>query len=182
MAKGGISIKLVVVLVTFFAFIGLFGWALNHNSSELPSQLIDQTVPEFSVVDLLDTNQIHTPEIFKGKISLLNVWASWCAACYTEHPYWNEFSKNKDIQLIGLNYNDKKDKALNFLKTQGNPYQSILFDHNGRLGIEFGVYGAPETFLVGPNGKVRYRHVGVVTTQVFDKKFRPLIAKINQGF
>lgn len=181
-SSNGVSLKHFVVLIVFVGFVGLFAWALNHDSSELPSQLIDQPVPQFSVVDLMDANQTHTAEIFSGKVSLLNVWASWCAACYTEHPFWNSFSKYKDLQLIGLNYNDKKDKALHFLETQGNPYQQILFDHNGRLGIDFGVYGAPETFLIGPNGKVRYRHVGIVTEEVFASKFQPLIAQIKQGF
>lgn len=181
-SSGGVSLKHFVVLIVFVGFVGLFAWALNHDSSELPSQLIDQPVPQFSVVDLMDENQTHTAEIFSGKISLLNVWASWCAACYTEHPFWNSFSKYKGLQLVGLNYNDKKDKALHFLTTQGNPYQQILFDHNGRLGIDFGVYGAPETFLIGPNGKVRYRHVGIVTEEVFTTKFQPLIAQIEQGF
>lgn len=174
--------KAIIVVLVFVGFLGFFIWALNNTSSELPSQLIDRPVPEFSVVDLIDQNTVHTPDLFKGKISLLNVWASWCAACYTEHPYWNDYAKKKDLQIVGLNYNDKKNKALYFLQTQGNPYEKILFDENGRLGVEFGVYGAPETFLIGPNGKVRYRHVGVVSPDVFVKKFEPLIAKIKQGF
>ncbi len=175
-------LKALSVLLLFLGFIGLFYWALSHDSTELPSQLIDGPVPEFSVNDLMQPESMLTPEIFQGKISLLNVWASWCAACYTEHPYWEEYAKLDDLQIIGLNYNDKKEKALNFLETQGNPYEKILFDVKGRVGIEFGVYGAPETFLIDPKGKVRYRHVGIVSPEVFQDKLMPLIEKIKLGF
>ena len=182
MSNAASPVKAVSVVLIFIGVLAFFVWALNHNSSELPSQLIDRPVPEFSVVDLLEPETVHTPELFKGKTTLLNVFASWCAACYQEHPYWDQYATIKELQIIGLNYNDKKEKALHFLKTQGNPYEKIIFDHNGRLGVEFGVYGAPETFLIGPNGKVRYRHVGVVSPDVYQSKFEPLIAKIKQGF
>lgn len=179
--KSGI-LKVVISITIFIGFVSLFFWALHQDPSKLPSQLIDSPVPEFSVADLLEPEVVHTPKLFDGKITLLNVWASWCAACYSEHPYWSEYAKIKELQVLGLNYNDKKEKALHFLQTQGNPYAHILFDHNGRLGIEFGVYGAPETFLIGPNRKVRYRHVGIVSPEVFNSKFKPLIEKIKQGF
>lgn len=178
----GSAIKVFSVLFVFASILGLFGWALNHDSSELPSQLINRPVPEFAVEDLLEPTRIHTPDLFKGKVTLLNVWASWCASCYTEHPYWERYAQNKDLQIVGLNYNDKKEKALHFLKTQGNAYHQIIFDKNGRLGVEFGIYGAPETFLIGPDSKVRYRHVGVVTPEVFSSKLLPLITKIKKGF
>ncbi len=174
--------KMTVVVVIFIGFIGLFFWALSHDPRELPSQLINQPVPEFSVVDLLEPEVIHTQSMFNEKITLLNVWASWCAACYSEHPYWNQFTQTSQLQLVGLNYNDKKEKALRFLESQGNPYKKVIFDQSGRLGIDFGVYGAPETFLIGPDARVRYRHVGVVNSKVFATKFKPLINKIKQGF
>lgn len=175
-------VKSIVGAIIFLAFVGFFLWALKNTSSELPSQLIDKPVPNFSIVDLRDSQKIHTPLLFQGKITLMNVWASWCAACYTEHPYWDEYAKRKDLQVIGLNYNDKKAKALRFLQEQGDSYQAILFDENGRLGIEFGVYGAPETFIIDPKGKVRYRHVGIVSPEIFANKFEPIINKIKQGF
>ena len=182
MSEQGKSAKGLLLVVVFLLFIGFFAWALNNISSELPSQLIDRPVPTFAVKDLLVEETLHTSDLFLGKMSLLNVWASWCAACYSEHPYWGDYAKRPDLQIVGLNYSDKRDKALEFLQTQGNPYQHILFDHDGRLGIEFGVYGAPETFLIDPKGKVRYRHVGIVSPEVFAKNFEPLIAKIKQGF
>lgn len=176
------QLKSFLIVLIFAGFVWFFWWSLQNKTSDLPSQLIDQPVPNFSVSELLDEQITHTPELFDGKISLLNVFASWCPACYDEHPYWDGYAQRKDLQIVGLNYKDKKDKALHFLNTQGNPYAHILFDFNGRLGIEFGVYGAPETFLIGPKGKVRYRHVGVVTPEVFATKFEPLINKIKQGF
>ncbi|TQV71430.1 DsbE family thiol:disulfide interchange protein [Aliikangiella marina] len=175
-------LKGISVVLVFAGFMWFLWWSLSNTSSELPSQLIDRPVPQFSVSELLDENKQHTPDLFKEKISLLNVFASWCPACYDEHPYWDIYAQRDDLQIVGLNYKDKKDKALYFLETQGNPYEHILFDSSGRLGIEFGVYGAPETFLIGPNGKVRYRHVGVVTPAVFEEKFEPLISQIKQGF
>lgn len=162
----------------FYFFYGLIG----QDKTELPSELIDSPAPIFSVVDLVNQNTIHTQKEFKGKITLLNVWASWCPTCYDEHPFWKKYSDNPDIVLVGLNYRDKKEKALRFLREQGNYYQWNLFDENGRLGIEFGVYGAPETFLIDPNGKIRFRHVGVVTPKVYQNVFLPLIEKIKRGF
>ena len=104
-------------------FISLFYWGLSQDPGELPSQLIKQSAPEFSVNELLDPQVVYTADIFKGKISLLNIWASWCPACYDEHPYWKNYAKMPDLQIIGLNYSDKKASALNFLRTQGNPYE-----------------------------------------------------------
>lgn len=175
-------VKATIAVFIFSGFMGLFFWGLNHDPRKLPSQLIQQPVPNFSVKELLNLEQVHTQEIFQGKISLLNVWASWCPACYDEHPYWMEYAKIDGLNIVGLNYKDKQHKALKFLNDLGNPYSSILFDQNGRLGIEFGVYGAPETFIIDPSGKVRYRHVGVVSREVFEQVFKPIIDKINKGF
>ncbi len=175
-------LKPLIAIVLFIAILVGFYTLIGQDKTELPSQLIDRPVPAFEVIDLIDKNIQHTEQMFKGKISLLNVWASWCPSCYDEHPYWQEYAKNKDISIVGLNYRDKEKNALRFLSDQGNPYASNLFDHNGRLGIEFGVYGAPETFLIDPDGTVRYRHVGVVSPQVYNDVFLPLIDKIKKGF
>ncbi|MGX5174482.1 DsbE family thiol:disulfide interchange protein [Aliikangiella sp. IMCC44653] len=175
-------LKVTLTLVVISGIISVFYWALRHDSSQLPSQLINKPAPQFEVAELLDENVIYSNQVFKGNISLVNVWASWCAACYVEHPYWNDYAQIEGLQIVGLNYNDKKDKALEFLETQGNAYDKIFFDHTGRVGIEFGVYGAPETYLIDPQGRVRYRHVGVVSPDVFKSDFMPLIEKIRRGF
>ncbi len=175
-------LKSVISLSVFVVFVVIFYFLIGQDKTELPSQLIDRPAPVFKVSDLLQEDLIHTQEDFKGKITLLNVWASWCPSCYSEHPFWKNYAENKDIVLVGLNYRDKKQKALKFLREQGNYYDWNLFDQNGRLGIEFGVYGAPETFLIDPKGKVRYRHVGVVSPEVYQNIFLPLIDKIKKGF
>ena len=168
----------VGVFVVAFIF---FYWLIGEDKTELPSQLIGQSTPVFKVEDIYNSSIIHTEKEFEGKIILLNVWASWCPSCYNKHPYWKQHAKNKDITLVGLNYRDKKNKALKFLREQGDYYQWNLFDEKGRLGIEFGVYGAPETYLIDNKGKIRYRHVGIVNTKVFNEIILPLVEKIKQG-
>jgi len=168
------SISAFIITIVFFY------WLIGEDKTELPSQLIGRSTPEFKVEDVYDSSIIHTEKEFAGKIVLVNVWASWCPSCYIEHPYWKQHAKNKDITLVGLNYRDKKEKALKFLRQQGDYYQWNLFDENGRLGIEFGVYGAPETYLIDKKGKVRYRHVGIVNTKVFNEIILPLVEKIKQ--
>ncbi len=175
-------LKPIISIASFIGLLVLFYFLIGKDKTELPSQLINQPAPQFEVVDLLNEDIVHTEKEFLGRITLLNVWASWCPSCYTEHPYWREYAKNKDITLVGLNYRDTKKKALKFINQQGNSYEWILFDKNGRLGIEFGVYGAPETFLIDDKGKVRYRHVGVVSPEIYETIFLPLIEKIKRGF
>ncbi len=171
-----------LVAVIFIATIVAFYILVGQDKTKLPSQLIDRPTPNFKVEDLLNPEVIRTEADFKGQITLLNVWASWCPSCYTEHPYWQEYAKNPDITLVGLNYRDTKPKALKFLAEQGNFFAWSLFDESGRLGIEFGIYGAPETFIIDKAGKVRYRHVGIVSPEVYQEIFLPLIEKIKKGF
>lgn len=172
----------IIPLVIFGLMVGVFYTLIGQDKTELPSQLINKPVPSFEVSGVKDTNKLYTQDIFKGKITLLNVWASWCPSCYNEHPFWRQYAENKDIVAVGLNYRDKHDKALKFLKQQGDYFEFNLFDKKGRLGIEFGVYGAPETFLIDKDGKIRYRHVGVVSPKVYTEIFLPMIEKIKKGF
>ena len=171
-----ISISLFVLIITAFYFL------IGKDKTELPSQLIDQPVPEFSLRDLNNPEITRTEKDFIGKITMLNVWGSWCPSCYEEHPYWKEYAKNKDVITVGLNYRDKEAKAHKFLREQGDYFEWNIFDEKGRLGIDFGVYGAPETYLIDPKGKIRYRHVGVVSPKIYQEKFLPLIEKIKKGF
>lgn len=174
----------VFISLLFFSLIGLFYFSLDNDPKKLESQLIGRSAPEFTVRDLLKENQQYNQDLFKGKITLLNFWASWCHGCYQDHTYWNQFilqqeKSDNEINLVGLNYKDTKAKALNFLNTQGNPYKEILFDYNGRIGIEFGVYGIPETFIIDPQSVVRFRYAGIVDSKVFAEKFAPIIKQIN---
>ncbi len=122
-----------------------------------------------------------TPDLYAGKASLINVWASWCAPCREEHPLLVELGKQDKVQIIGLNYKDKQENALRFLGQLGNPYDAVGVDDNGRGAIEWGVYGVPETFVVGPDGKILYKHVGPLTPQALQEKILPLIEKALAG-
>jgi len=175
-------IKNSIIILSFFVIVTAFYFLIGQDKTKLPSQLIDRPAPTFKVQDLLESELIRSEADFKGNITLLNVWASWCPSCYVEHPFWKDYAKNKDLTLVGLNYRDTKPKAMKFLREQGNFFEWNLFDENGRLGIEFGIYGAPETFLIDRDGKVRYRHVGVVSPEVYQDIFLPLVEKIKKGF
>lgn len=172
--------KFLLPLVLFF-LISFFLWkGLQQDPHQLPSQLIGQKVPAFQLAELLHEKQMMTPQIFQGHITLLNIWATWCANCETEHPVLNTLAQNKNIQFIGLNYKDDRKAAKLFLNANGNPYQKIIVDDQGTFAIDLGVYGAPETFLIDQQGIIRYRHIGPLTTTIWDKEFAPLITQLEK--
>ena len=157
---------LFIPLIAFMVLAGIFATQLMRNQSgddptKLESVLIGKAVPEFGLEDLEQPGKFHDQAIFKGEPLLLNVWATWCPTCYAEHSYLNKLA-DQGVKIIGLNYKDDRNKAVGWLKELGNPYLISLFDGNGMLGLDLGVYGAPETFLIDANGVVRYRHVGDV--------------------
>lgn len=169
---------LFVPLVMFMVLAAVFASQLVRNSSgddptKLESVLIGKQVPEFRLEDLAQPGKLHDQAIFKGEPLLLNVWATWCPTCYAEHQYLNELSSN-GVKIIGLNYKDQRDKAVQWLTELGNPYLISLFDGDGMLGLDLGVYGAPETFLIDANGVVRYRHVGDVNPTNWKETLQPI--------
>jgi cytochrome c biogenesis protein CcmG/thiol:disulfide interchange protein DsbE len=135
--------------------------------------LIGKHVPEFRLEDLAEPGKLYNQDIFKGEPLLLNVWATWCPTCYAEHQYLNELAGN-GVKIIGLNYKDQRNKAIQWLNELGNPYLISLFEGDGMLGLDLGVYGAPETFLIDANGVIRYRHVGDVNARNWSEKLQPL--------
>ena len=158
---------LFIPLIAFMVLAGIFATQLMRNQSgddptKLESVLIGKQVPEFGLEDLEQPGKFHDQAIFKGEPLLLNVWATWCPTCYAEHSYLNKLA-DQGVKIIGLNYKDDRNKAVGWLKELGNPYLISLFDGNGMLGLDLGVYGAPETFLIDASGVVRYRHVGAVS-------------------
>jgi cytochrome c biogenesis protein CcmG/thiol:disulfide interchange protein DsbE len=172
--------KFLLPLVLFF-LISFFLWkGLQQDPHQLPSKLIGRPVPHFQLTELLHEKQIISSAEFQGHISILNVWASWCANCETEHSFLNTLAKNTEINFIGLNYKDERNTAKSFLASNGNPYRKIIFDGAGNLGIDLGVYGAPETFLIDRQGIIRYRHIGALNNEIWQKEFRPLIAQLEQ--
>jgi len=173
--------KFLVPLFIFLLLAGFLGYGLKLNPRELPSALIDKPAPEFRLA------QLSAPEVaianadMRGQVWLLNVWASWCVACRQEHPVLNEFSRRKVIPLIGLNYKDGTDDAKAWLREHGDPYDTSLVDADGRVGIDFGVYGVPETFLIDQAGVIRYKHIGPVTPEAVRDVLLPKIAELKRA-
>jgi len=169
---------LFIPLIAFMVLAGIFATQLMRNQSgddptKLESVLIGKPVPKFDLEDLEQPGKLHDQAIFKGEPLLLNVWATWCPTCYAEHSYLNQLA-DKGVKIIGLNYKDERNKAVGWLKELGNPYLISLFDGNGMLGLDLGVYGAPETFLIDANGVVRYRHVGDVNPTNWVSTLEPM--------
>lgn len=162
-------------LVPFFAFIVLivlFCRGLALDPRHLPSVQLGKPIPDFTLPGLMNASFSSTA--LKGKISLLNVWASWCMACADEQVVLMQLA-DKGISIYGLNYKDNTQNAMQWLQEWGNPYQQIGEDNEGKIAMNLGVYGAPETFLIDQNGIIRYRHVGPLTMGIWEKEFEPLI-------
>ena len=174
---------LALPLLIFAALAGLFWFALQGGDpSRLPSAMIGKPVPDFTLppLDGLTTDAGPVPsfgpkELTNGKPTLVNVFASWCVPCQEEHPVLMALSKRPDVRLYGINYKDDASGARRFLGRHGNPYQRVGVDRSGRVGIDFGVYGVPETYVIGGDGKIAYRHVGPLTEQDVKQKLLPLL-------
>lgn len=176
---------LVVLPVLVFAGLALLFWLRlgDTDISRIPSALIGQPAPNTPLPALegLSRNGVAIPGLdpamFQGRVSVVNVWASWCVPCHDEAPLLMTLAEDKRIQLIGINYKDKADNARRFLGRYGNPFAAVGVDANGRAAIEWGVYGVPETFVVGRNGKIAYKLVGPITPDNLDKVLKVEIGK-----
>ncbi|WP_394251777.1 DsbE family thiol:disulfide interchange protein [Vibrio profundi] len=169
---------LFIPLIAFMVLAMVFATQLVRNQggddpTKLESVLIGKTVPEFRLEDLAEPGKLYDQAIFKGEPLLLNVWATWCPTCYAEHSYLNKLAAD-GVKIIGLNYKDDRNKAVQWLNELGNPYLISLLDSNGMLGLDLGVYGAPETFLIDAEGIVRYRHVGDVNDRNWNETLKPM--------
>jgi cytochrome c biogenesis protein CcmG/thiol:disulfide interchange protein DsbE len=176
---------MVLPLIVFLALAALFWLRLGDGDpSRIPSALIGHLAPQTSLLPLqgLLSNGAQVPGLdpanFKGKVSVVNVWASWCVPCHDEAPLLTELAKDNRLQLIGINYKDAPDNAQRFLDRYGNPFASVGVDGNGRAAIEWGVYGVPETFIVGRDGKIDYKLVGPITPENIDSV---LMAEIDKA-
>ena len=170
--------RAMIPLLIFLSLITLLYNGLGNNTRLLPSALIDKPIPQFSVRSLM-TAQIIDNNTLKGQMYLLNVWASWCPSCRVEHPMITEFARQNIIPVYGLNYKDEDTVAKQWLKQFGNPYKDILVDTDGLVGIDFGVYGAPETFLIDAQGIIRHKIVGELNPQNIQNELLPLIEKFK---
>ncbi len=170
-------------LALFLVLVAVFGTQLVRNSNgddptKLESVLVGKAVPEFTLQDLFHDDKQYDQTLFQGEPMLLNVWATWCPTCYAEHQYLNSLA-SQGVKIIGLNYKDDRNKAIKWLQDLGNPYQTTLYDGNGMLGLDLGVYGAPETFLIDANGHIRYRHVGDVNDSNWQQTLQPLFQQLQ---
>lgn len=173
---------LALPLLAFLLLVGFLLRGLFSDPTELSSALVGKPVPSFTVPDIYDTGVIHTEQVLSGRPMLLNVWATWCPTCRAEHEYLNQLAA-QGVYIVGLNYkDDSRSKAVNWLNTLGDPYQLNLFDESGRVAIEFGVYGAPETFVIDAAGRIRYRHVGDVNERVWQQVIGPMYSELMADY
>lgn len=170
--------KFLLPAAAFVALAVLFAFGLNpkRDIHALPSPLIGKPAPEFSLTDVLDANRMVSNSTLKGQVYVLNVWATWCVPCREEHPSLLAIAHTGRVPIIGLNWKDNRDRAKLWLEQLGNPYQAVAFDGDGRAAIDWGVYGAPETYLVGKDGKVLFKFISPMSQEVWDQEFVPRIA------
>ena len=163
-----------------FLILGLFlGRGLLLDPQKLPSVRLGKALPEFNLPDLNHPGKYITAEAFKGHVVLLNVWASWCPACINEQVFMMELAR-QGVLIYGVNYKDQAQDALRWLTEWGNPYQKIVQDEQGRLAIDLGVYGAPETFIIDKKGIIQYRHAGILNKELWVNEVRPLMHELEQ--
>jgi cytochrome c biogenesis protein CcmG/thiol:disulfide interchange protein DsbE len=172
-------LKFLIPLGLFLVLAGFLAVGLNLNPREVPSPLIGKPAPGFELTLLDAPDQKLKRDELLGKVWVLNVWASWCAPCREEHPLVVELARRKLAPVYGLNYKDTRPAGLGFLRQLGNPYEASLFDADGRVGIDYGVYGVPETFVVDKQGTIRYKQIGPLTPEVIEKKIVPLLKELN---
>ncbi len=172
-------LRFLIPLALFLTLVGFLFKGLYLDPREVPSPLIDKPAPEFALTQLDKPDQTIRRADMLGKVWMLNVWASWCEACRDEHPYLVEFAKLKALPIYGLDYKDQREPAQQWLAERGNPYDASLFDASGRVGIDFGVYGVPETFIIDKQGVVRFKQIGALTPDVLASKVLPLLRKLN---
>ena len=172
-------LKYIIPLILFIVLSIFLALGLKLKPNEIPSPLLNKPAPIFSAPKLQTPNEKLSPTDLKGKVWLLNVWASWCVSCRAEHPVLNKLAKQQAAVIIGLNYKDDPEAAKKWLETLGNPYNDSVMDNDGRIGIDWGVYGVPETFVIDKQGVVRYKHTGPVTEEDVQTTFLPLIAKLQ---
>ena len=169
--------KKLIPLILFVVIAVFLYFSLNTNSSKLPSPLLGKMFPNIEAKDFYSNESVLVTNLFSKKMSLVNVWASWCVTCRQEHHMMMKIANYKDLQLIGINYKDTRIDGERYLEMMGNPFDVIFFDPIGRIGLELGVYATPETFLVDQRGVILYKHIGAIDSKVWEEGFTPHIKK-----
>ena len=172
--------KIVLIPVAVFAVLaGFLALGLGRDPKEVPSPLIDKPAPAFASSSLAQPARTLRPDDLRGQVWVFNVWASWCTACRLEHPVLLDYARRARVPLIGLNYKDQRAAGLGWLQRDGDPYTDSVHDPDGRIGLDWGVYGVPETFVIDKQGVVRYKHIGPVTPEVLRDVIEPLIRRLD---
>jgi cytochrome c biogenesis protein CcmG/thiol:disulfide interchange protein DsbE len=176
-----LRLRALIPLGIFLVLVIFLGVGLMLDPTEVPSPLIDKPAPAFEVVQLHEPDKRIGTEQLRGQVWLLNVWASWCVACRSEHPHLVELARQDLVPIYGLNYKDERNDALRWLRQFGDPYIASAHDLDGRVGLDYGVYGVPETFLIDKQGVIRYKHIGPVDPDVINNTIMPMVRELQQG-
>ncbi len=169
-----VPVGLFLVLVVFLAI------GLTRDPSVIPTEMIDREMPAFELPELREENVTVSEADLVGEVALVNVFGSWCVACLQEHPTLMDLAREDSVKIVGVNWRDDQQDALDWLEKHGDPYDTIIFDAESDLVIEIGVTGAPETFVLDPSGRIRYKQIGPITQDVWEETIQPVIAAIQQ--
>ena len=169
-----------LVIAGFLALVGLLAVGLRLDPREVPSPLIGKPAPAFELPLLQQPDKSFSQKDMLGTVWVMNVWASWCPPCLVEHPVVSEIARSGIAPVVGLNYKDAREDALPWLKRNGDPFKVTVFDAAGRIAIDYGVYGVPETYVIDRKGIIRYKRVGPLTPEIVQKKVRPLIEELSK--
>jgi cytochrome c biogenesis protein CcmG/thiol:disulfide interchange protein DsbE len=173
-------LRFILPLMAFLVMVIFLGIGLKLDPHDVPSPLINKPAPVFTLPQLHEPQKTFSPADMKGKVWLLNVWASWCVSCRQEHVYLTEFARNSSMNLMGLNYKDEPAAAMQWLERLGNPYKISISDIDGMAGLDWGVYGVPETFIIDKKGIVRHKQTGPVDPTILQTIIMPLIEQLNR--
>ncbi len=173
------SLKFFIPLAIFLGIAAFLFRGLGMDPRRVPSPLVDKPAPEFRLPELKDAAQVVSHQDFKGKVSLLNVWATWCVSCRQEHKVLMKLAKRDGVPIYGLNYKDTRPEAVRWLQMYGDPYLANAFDADGRVGINWGVYGTPETFVIDKTGTIRHKFIGPLNDAEVQETLLPMLAKLN---
>ena len=173
-------LKYLIPLALFMVLVFFLAIGLGRDPHEVPSPLINKAAPTFRLPQLKEPTKTFSADDMRGKVWILNVWASWCVSCRDEHPLLIEYAKTGVVPIYGLNWKDKREDALEWLDELGDPYVLSASDLDGRIAIDYGVYGAPETYVIDQNGTIRFKQIGPVTPDVWKDKFLPLVQQLNR--
>ena len=175
------ALKFLIPLAVFAAIAWFLLKGLDRDPRSLPSPLIGKAAPTFALPQLKDPQRSWSPADMKGQVWLLNVWGSWCATCQIEHPILLDLAKAGGLPIIGMAWKDMPDRSIAWLQRWGDPYTLTVMDFDGKVAIDLGVYGAPETFLIDPAGTIRFKHAGALTRDIVDGKLMPLVKQLKGG-